>query len=768
VKRQEACEAQPKEYEKGNIHGFWGVKGGPTGDAAAGPRPTYGIEVARPTALFYSLRSNVRATSSLIALALLGLSALAPSAVPKARAESKRSRGDILPLSEIRPKMKGYGLTVFEGTRPERFDVEVIDVLHRFMPKQDLILIKTRHPRLEVARVVAGMSGSPIFIDGKMIGAYAYGWTFAREAIAGVTPIENMIAEIDRPIPSEIYGWSLGLHGAATAQQGMSTSGTEEVRHGLSGRNARGANDQSTRQSTNGRQGFSGTNGANFSGSAANANSTGPVGSPPERYNLLSHANQIAQEQYTSQAGQTVRPVSTPLLLGGVTPLGTQIAEKLLGPLGFEPLQAGGDAGESESVKSAPTKPNQPNSTKGPGSGNRADATSAAHAPNATGADSSDIPTRYEDGSAIGVQLVRGDTSAMGLGTVTRVEGDKLVAFGHPMMQAGATALPTSVGKVLWFLASEQRSFKIGMAVRPLGALVADRQASIVVSHSAKAPVIPVKLDIEGVEGISVAPWRFEVAHEKFLTPSFLSMALASAIQSTTAEKRDVSWTLDSEVTIDGLPKLTFEDFGVAVGGMPNSDDITSTNVVEAIGALLNNPWQPIHVVEVKSKLKLRYAREIFRLRGAELLDKEIDAGEPARIKIRLVPYDGPEQERILIVPIDRNRAGDTVTLEIVPGYTESREMAPAENLAELARNLDEPVYLPKSVVVKFTGPGGTMAYHGRVAAKLPPGALDLLSSTNSTVIPATFAATSRSVHPLPFYVLGRDRVSVEIRPVMR
>ena len=419
-----------------------------------------------------------------------------------------------------------------------------------------------------------------------------------------------------------------------------------------------------------------------------------------------------------------------------MTSLGTQIAEKLLGPLGIEPLQAGGDAG-SEAKKT-------------------------------TDAFKDVIPSRYEDGGAIGVQLVRGDTSAMGLGTVTRVEGDRLVAFGHPMMQAGATALPTAVGKVLWFLASEQRSFKIGMAVRPLGALVADRQASIVVSHGATAPVIPVVLEIEGVEGLNIAPWHFEVAHEKFMTPSFLSMAIASAIQATTAEKRDVTWSLDSEVLVDGLPKLTFEDFGVAVGGMPAADDIISTNVVEAVGALMNNPWQPVHVTEVRAKLKLRYAREIFRLRGAELLESEIDAGQPARIKLRLVPYDGPEQERILVVPIDPVRAGETVHLEIVPGYTESREMAPAENLRELARNLDEPVYLPKSVVVKFSGPGGTMAYHGRVAAQLPPGAMDVLLPSNSTVTPATFAATTRSVHPLPFYVLGRDRVSVEIRRVLR
>jgi hypothetical protein len=373
----------------------------------------------------------VRATCSLLVLALLGLSAFLPDAVTKARAASTRSRGDILPLSAIQPKMKGYGLTVFEGTRPERFDVEVIDVLRRFMPKQDLILIKTHHPRLDVAKVVAGMSGSPIYIDGKMIGAYAYGWTFAREAIAGVTPIENMIADIDRPIPSEIYGWSLGLRGA--------TSSRRESRPSAS------LDGESQRRS---------------SGSA-------------ERYNLVAHAESVASNRAVPRDGQTPRPVSTPLLLGGMSPLGTQIAEKLLGPLGFEPMQAGGDGG---SLRSNP--------------GKSAGASSA----------------RYEDGSAIGVQLVRGDSSAMGLGTVTRVEGDRLVAFGHPMMQAGATVLPTAMAKVLWFLASEQRSFKIGMPIEPLGALVADRQASIVVSHSASAPVIPVHLEIEGVEGMKSVP----------------------------------------------------------------------------------------------------------------------------------------------------------------------------------------------------------------------------------------------------------------------
>src|SRR5687768_5775668 len=103
-------------------------------------------------------------------------------------------------VDEVRAGMRGYGLTVFEGTRPERFDIEVIGVLHNFRPDQDLVLIKTPHPLLNHAGSVAGMSGSPVYIEDRLIGAYAYGWAFGKDPIAGVTPIATMLREIDRPL----------------------------------------------------------------------------------------------------------------------------------------------------------------------------------------------------------------------------------------------------------------------------------------------------------------------------------------------------------------------------------------------------------------------------------------------------------------------------------------------------------------------------------------------------------------------------------------
>jgi hypothetical protein len=100
---------------------------------------------------------------------------------------------DLMPVSSVKKGMKGYGVTVFEGTKAEKFDVEIVGVLHNIGPGQDLILANVDHPVIKRAGVIAGMSGSPIYIDGKLIGALAYSWQFAKESIAGITPIEEML-----------------------------------------------------------------------------------------------------------------------------------------------------------------------------------------------------------------------------------------------------------------------------------------------------------------------------------------------------------------------------------------------------------------------------------------------------------------------------------------------------------------------------------------------------------------------------------------------
>ena len=98
-----------------------------------------------------------------------------------------------IPLDEIHRGMKGYGLTVFHGTAPEPFDLEVVSVVKNFSPGRDAFLIKCDDPRFAIAKMVAGCSGSPVFLDGRLAGAMAFGWVMSEEPLYGVTPIAEML-----------------------------------------------------------------------------------------------------------------------------------------------------------------------------------------------------------------------------------------------------------------------------------------------------------------------------------------------------------------------------------------------------------------------------------------------------------------------------------------------------------------------------------------------------------------------------------------------
>src|SRR2546428_9552682 len=101
-------------------------------------------------------------------------------------------------VDEIRPGMKGIGKTVFQGTKIEQFDVELLGVLKNYAPKQDMILARLSGGPLAKTGVIAGMSGSPVYIDGKLLGAVAFSFPFATEPIAGIQPIHQMLDLLDQ------------------------------------------------------------------------------------------------------------------------------------------------------------------------------------------------------------------------------------------------------------------------------------------------------------------------------------------------------------------------------------------------------------------------------------------------------------------------------------------------------------------------------------------------------------------------------------------
>lgn len=115
------------------------------------------------------------------------------------RAEEATSEApSIMPLSEIRPGMRGEAHSVLHGFALEKYEVEILGVERGGLPDTSMILCRIEGPSLENHGVVAGMSGSPVYIDGRLIGALAYGWGFAYHPYGGITPIEEMLPLLDR------------------------------------------------------------------------------------------------------------------------------------------------------------------------------------------------------------------------------------------------------------------------------------------------------------------------------------------------------------------------------------------------------------------------------------------------------------------------------------------------------------------------------------------------------------------------------------------
>ncbi len=129
---------------------------------------------------------------------------------------------EFMGIDEIDPGMRGIGKTTFEGTEIEEFEFEVLSIIRNaWGPKKDIILVRLgggpAEMPLEKTGVISGMSGSPLYIDGKLIGAIAYGFLFSKEPIAGVTPIKEMIAILEYPPDSRSASLSVSPHPMAMA-----------------------------------------------------------------------------------------------------------------------------------------------------------------------------------------------------------------------------------------------------------------------------------------------------------------------------------------------------------------------------------------------------------------------------------------------------------------------------------------------------------------------------------------------------------------------
>src|SRR5579862_224338 len=130
-----------------------------------------------------------------LTIAPLSRSVRAQASTQNGAAQAVPANAQTISIDDIHEGMKGVAYTIFSGDTVEPMDLDVIGVLHNALgPKQDIILVQLHGEKVEHTGVVAGMSGSPVYLDGKLAGALSMKLgIFSKEAIGGVTPIENML-----------------------------------------------------------------------------------------------------------------------------------------------------------------------------------------------------------------------------------------------------------------------------------------------------------------------------------------------------------------------------------------------------------------------------------------------------------------------------------------------------------------------------------------------------------------------------------------------
>ncbi|PRP94892.1 SpoIVB peptidase S55 domain-containing protein [Enhygromyxa salina] len=154
------------------------------------------------------------------------------SGTESARPGKRSKDANIIPIDDIKPGMKGYALTVFEGEVPDKFEIEVVDVVRDYVTGQDAVLFRSPDPRLVHTGIVGGMSGSPIYIQDKLAGALAYGYRFGKDPLGGMTPIENMLEVADLPYRPEVFpktARASGRTGTAAWADQMLALGTDQL-----------------------------------------------------------------------------------------------------------------------------------------------------------------------------------------------------------------------------------------------------------------------------------------------------------------------------------------------------------------------------------------------------------------------------------------------------------------------------------------------------------------------------------------------------------
>jgi len=433
--------------------------------------------------------------------------------------------------------MTATAWTVFTGTAPEPMEVELLGVLRGARgPGHDLILAQLHGAKPEYTGVVAGMSGSPVYIGNRLLGSLSYRiGQFSKDPIAGITPIAQMLEVRDLP-----------LDGGKTA----------------------------------------------------------PAGPFP-----LEAEAKPAAETATGQdaAGMTFQAMETPLLMSGFRPEAIRLWQQKMAGTGLEMVAAGGGSGES--AQSAGKTP-----------GGQATASDPV------------LP-----GSAVSVQLVRGDLEIAATCTVTYVDPKQLLACGHPILQAGPVSLPMTRAEVVATLASPLNAFKIVNTTGTIGAFTEDRDAAIRGVLGAQARMIPLHIALHAENGLRKL--NVEVLDVPSLTAQAVLVSIYEILLETNASTAETSYHLTGSIDVAGYPPSPLDVWTSAGDQLPASL-MTALNTAAQFSRLYSNFGRMGAIRGIDLHIEAIPRRLEVQLESARLISNDIvHAGDTVMVEARLHPW---------------------------------------------------------------------------------------------------------------------------------
>jgi hypothetical protein len=482
----------------------------------------------------------------LLALICVGL-------VPS-RGRAGEAATPLLPISDLRPGMRGVARTVFEGTEPRSFDVELMGVADASRPKGRLILFRALGDTLAHMGIVAGMSGSPVYVDGKLVGAISMGFAFAKDAIGLITPIDEMLDAMDR-VGQPAGSW-----------MGSTTATYAPILKSFLTRTPDPAAWESP---------------------------------------LIGHSSMVEGSKLTMLCGSGWAPGMEPTLANFAAQSG------LAAPSGAW----GGDGGDGEA------------------------------------------PGDLLPGSAMGVLLIGGDASLGAIGTVTYRDGNRVVAFGHPLFQAGPVELPLTAARIHTVVASVSSSFKLGSPGTIVGTIRQDLRAGVCGVVGEKPAMLPITIDLRSAGGRDI--YHYRVARGVLLEPSLATWAATNSFLQH-GWKVGEAW-MEATVTVAYNHGRMLSRRERLAARSPSTD--IAEQLLAPLPLLLTNPFEKVVIDSVR--LDVSYAPE---LRECVLVDlwaerESVRPGERLLLTARLQDRQGARREIPIEIPIPERWQGETLLI---------------------------------------------------------------------------------------------------------